>query len=79
MQNVPKVAVVDRNISLGKEGIFCQELKSALYNSTVTAHGYGYIAGLDGVDVSPEILENICLEVLNKEAPDDLPVWVKGN
>jgi pyruvate/2-oxoacid:ferredoxin oxidoreductase alpha subunit len=79
LQNVPKVAVIDRNISLGKEGIFCQELKSALYNSTARPRVYGYIAGLDGLDVSPEIIESICLEVLGKEMPDHLPIWVKGN
>jgi hypothetical protein len=50
-----------------------------MVNSTARPQIYGYIAGLDGVDVSPEILEGICLEVLNKEAPDDLPVWVRGN
>ncbi len=79
LQNAAKVVVIDRNISLGKGGIFCQELKSAMVNSTARPQIYGYIAGLDGVDVSPEILEGICLEVLNKEAPDDLPVWVRGN
>lgn len=78
LQDAAKVVVIDRNISLGKEGIFCQELKSAIANSTARPQVYGYIAGLDGVDVSPEILENICLEVLDKKAPDDLPVWVRG-
>ena len=28
LKNVPKVAVLDRNISIGKEGIWCQELKA---------------------------------------------------
>jgi pyruvate/2-oxoacid:ferredoxin oxidoreductase alpha subunit len=79
LQSVAKVAVIDRNISIGKEGIFCQELKSALYNSTVRPPIYGYIAGLDGLDVSPEILEGIALEVLNKEGPNDLPIWIRGS
>jgi pyruvate/2-oxoacid:ferredoxin oxidoreductase alpha subunit len=78
LAGVPKVAVLDRNISLGKEGIFCQELKSALFNSTVRPRIYGYITGLDGLDVSPETLEKIALETLAKETPDRLPVWVKG-
>jgi pyruvate/2-oxoacid:ferredoxin oxidoreductase alpha subunit len=78
LRGVPKVAVLDRNISLGKEGIFCQELKSALFNSTVRPRIYGYIAGLDGLDVSPATLEKVALETLAKETPDPLPVWVKG-
>lgn len=77
LQGVGKVAVIDRNISLGKEGIFCQEVKSALYNSKVRPPIYGYIAGLDGLDVTPEILEGIAMEVMNKEKPDEVPVWVQ--
>ncbi len=78
LKGVAKVAVLDRNISIGKEGIFCEELKAALYNSSVRPRIYGYIAGLDGVDVSPETFEAIVVEVLKKETPDDLPVWVTG-
>lgn len=77
LQGVGKVAVIDRNISLGKGGIFCQEVKSALYNSKIRPPIHGYIAGLDGLDVSPEILEDIAMEAMNKEEPDDMPVWVQ--
>jgi pyruvate/2-oxoacid:ferredoxin oxidoreductase alpha subunit len=79
LKSARKVAVIDRNISIGKEGIFCQELKSALYNSAVRPPVYGYIAGLDGLNVSPEILEGIATEVMGKAEPDDLPVWIRGN
>ena len=40
LRDVPKVAVVDRNISIGKEGIFCQELKAALYPLERSPHDY---------------------------------------
>jgi pyruvate/2-oxoacid:ferredoxin oxidoreductase alpha subunit len=76
LKGVKKVAVVDRNISIGKEGIFCQELKSALYNSSVRPLIYGYIAGLDGLDVSPGTLENVVVSALEKDEPDISPVWV---
>jgi pyruvate/2-oxoacid:ferredoxin oxidoreductase alpha subunit len=79
LKGVAKVAVVDRNISIGKEGIFCQELKSALYNSDTRPLIYGYIAGLDGTDVSPETLESIVVDALNKDMPDKVPVWLRGN
>ncbi len=79
LKGVAKVAVVDRNISIGKEGIFCQELKSALYNSDTRPLIYGYIAGLDGTDVSPETLESIVVDALNKDIPDKVPVWLRGN
>jgi pyruvate/2-oxoacid:ferredoxin oxidoreductase alpha subunit len=77
LKNIPKVAVLDRNISLGKEGIFCHELKSALYplpnRPTVT----GYIAGICGADVSPEMIEDMVIEALKQDKPTDLPVWVR--
>lgn len=79
LRGAEKVAVVDRNISIGREGIFCEELKSALYNSDVHPRIYGYIAGIDGVDVSPETLEAIAMETLKKDAPGDTPVWIREN
>ena len=32
LRNARKIAVIDRNLSPGQEGIFCEELKSALYS-----------------------------------------------
>jgi pyruvate/2-oxoacid:ferredoxin oxidoreductase alpha subunit len=74
--SVPKVAVVDRNISIGKEGIFCQELKAALYALKQRPMIQGYIAGLCGDDVSPEMLEEIAVKTLRMDDPENLPVWV---
>ncbi|MBA4392719.1 MAG: pyruvate ferredoxin oxidoreductase [Desulfobacca sp.] len=76
LKDIPKVAVVDRNISIGKEGIFCQELKAALYPLEKRPLVRGYIAGLCGCDVSPEMLEEMVVETLRKNEPENLPVWV---
>ncbi len=73
---VPKVAVLDRNISIGKEGIWCQELKAALYPLKRRPDITGFIAGICGADVSPEMIEGMVLEALEKE-PGDLPRWVR--
>lgn len=77
LKNTPKVAVLDRNVSLGKGGIWCQELKAALYplknRPTIT----GYIAGICGADVSPEMIEDMVVTALEREQPDDLPIWVR--
>jgi pyruvate/2-oxoacid:ferredoxin oxidoreductase alpha subunit len=77
LKKVPKVAVVDRNISLGKEGIFCQELKAALYPLERRPMVGGYIAGLCGADVSPDMIEDLTLNTLHQNKPGDLPVWVR--
>ncbi len=76
LRDVPRVAVVDRNISIGKEGIFCQELKAALYPLERRPMMSGYIAGLCGADVSPEMLEEIVVETLGRKQSEPLPIWV---
>jgi pyruvate/2-oxoacid:ferredoxin oxidoreductase alpha subunit len=74
---VPKVLVIDRNISIGKEGIWCQELKSALYPLKQRPAVFGCIAGICGADVSPDMIEELALRVLKQEQPDDMPVWLR--
>jgi pyruvate/2-oxoacid:ferredoxin oxidoreductase alpha subunit len=77
LRDVPRVAVLDRNISIGKEGIWCQELKAALYNMDRRPLVTGYIAGICGADVSPEMIEEMVLGALAKDKADDLPTWVR--
>jgi pyruvate/2-oxoacid:ferredoxin oxidoreductase alpha subunit len=71
-----KIAVIDRNISLGSGGIFCQELKSALVHSPDRPLIYSYIAGLGGTDVTPEVIQKIALDVMNRSEPHDKSIWV---
>lgn len=52
IQKAKVVGVIDRNISFGNEGIFFQEVKSALYNEKLHPPVYGFIAGLGGRDVT---------------------------
>jgi pyruvate/2-oxoacid:ferredoxin oxidoreductase alpha subunit len=77
LKEVPKVAVLDRNISIGKEGIWCQELKSALYSLKHRPMVSGFIAGICGADVSPDMIENMVVQALKREKPADLPTWVR--
>jgi len=71
-----KIAVIDRNISLGSGGIFCQELRAALIHSPDHPLTYSYIAGVGGTDVTPEVIQKIALEVMNRSEPFDKPIWV---
>lgn len=52
-----RIIVIDRNISLGQEGIFCEELKSALYSRLNGIPIFGFIMGLGGTNVSPLHIE----------------------
>ena len=76
VKDVPKIVVLDRNISIGKEGIWCQKLKAALYPLERRPEVSGYIAGICGADVSPEMIEEMVLKSL-KAKPADLPTFVR--
>jgi len=79
LKNVPRLAVLDRNISIGKEGIWCQELKAALYPLDRRPLITGYIAGICGADVSPDMIEDMVVNTLNGNEAGGLPVWVRRN
>ena len=77
LKHVPRVAVLDRNISLGKEGIWCQELKAALYPLERRPLVTGFIAGICGADVSPDMIEEMVMRALKSKGPEALPTWVR--
>ena len=71
-----KIAVIDRNFSVGGGGIFCQELRSALIHSPDHPMVFSYIAGIGGTDVPPELIQKIALETMGKSEPTDEPEWI---
>jgi pyruvate/2-oxoacid:ferredoxin oxidoreductase alpha subunit len=71
-----KIAVIDRNISLGSGGIFCQELRGALVHSLDQPWTFGYIAGVGGTDVTPEVIQKIVFDVMGRTSPADAPIWI---
>jgi 2-oxoisovalerate ferredoxin oxidoreductase alpha subunit len=65
--------VIDRNISIGNEGVLFNEVKGAIFgksDSTV----YGYIAGLGGKDVPFGDIEIICKKAIEGKAKDH-QIW----
>ena len=71
-----KIAVIDRNISLGSGGIFCQELRAALVHSPDHPLIFSYIAGIGGTDVTPEVIQKIAVDAMGRGEPGDAPIWV---
>jgi pyruvate/2-oxoacid:ferredoxin oxidoreductase alpha subunit len=53
LKHAKKIAVIDRNLSPGQEGVFCEELKSALYSRINGIPVFGFVLGLGGTNVSP--------------------------
>jgi pyruvate/2-oxoacid:ferredoxin oxidoreductase alpha subunit len=78
LAGVPRVAVLDRNISPGHGGIFAEEIRSALYDVAPEARPalYGYIVGLGGRDVTPEVIHGILEKTREAGAPERQDLWI---
>ena len=69
--------VIDRNISVGSEGVLFNEVKAALCPES---HGKvtGFIAGLGGKDVTYKDIETMCMKSLKRKARDQEWYGVEG-
>ncbi len=74
--DVPKIAVIERNLSLGREGIFCTEVKAALVNYPGERQIQGYLAGIGGTDVDPGLIERVVMDALERKTATDGPIWM---
>lgn len=70
-----KVGVVDRNVSMGCGGIFCEEVKAALYGVDEGPKVANYITGLGGLDVPPELVEAMIEDLEQREVFEE-PIWI---
>jgi pyruvate/2-oxoacid:ferredoxin oxidoreductase alpha subunit len=71
-----KIAVIDRNNSIGAGGIFCQELRAALIHSSDHPFIYSFVAGVGGTDVTPEVIQKIALDAIGRTGPVDESIWI---
>ena len=75
LTGVPEVLVLDRNYSPGHGGVLHQELRAALYGMPDAPRIHGYLAGVGGVNVSPEkIAEFVRMARASEAQPHS--VWV---
>ena len=72
------MAVLERNISLGREGIFCSEVKAALVNSQSPPKVQGYLAGIGGTNVDPELIKQVVYHALEAKEFENGPIWMGG-
>jgi pyruvate/2-oxoacid:ferredoxin oxidoreductase alpha subunit len=75
LRGIGKVAVIDRNISCGKGGIFAEELKSAFCNERERPVVFGYVAGLGGRDITQETISNVIEYTLAQDRPKEEIFW----
>ena len=76
LAGVPDVLVLDRNYSPGHGGVLHQELRSVLYGVSDAPRIHGYLAGVGGVNVSPEKIAEFVRKAAASE-PATESVWVR--
>jgi pyruvate/2-oxoacid:ferredoxin oxidoreductase alpha subunit len=71
LTGIGQVIVLDRNYSPGHGGVLHQELRAALYGSSVTPRIHGLLAGVGGVNVSPANIAEFVHQAAQGEAHCD--------
>ena len=71
LAGIPDVMVLDRNFSPGVGGVLHQELKAALFGMGDAPRVHGILAGVGGVNVSPEKIEQMVDQVHRAEPSSD--------
>jgi len=77
LSGVKKVAVLDRDNSLGAGGIVGQELKAALFRAPRKPKVFEFIAGLGGKDITPETIQKIMETTIRNANPNGAPIWLE--
>ncbi len=75
-RRVGKLAVLDRNISYGQSGIFCQEIRAALSGEDRHPPVFGFVAGLGGQDITPERIAEIIAYAQERDRPEQDVIWM---
>jgi pyruvate/2-oxoacid:ferredoxin oxidoreductase alpha subunit len=76
LKKAKKVFVIDRNLSYGHSGIFFEETKASLYNSDLKIPIFGFVTGLGGRDVTPELITEIVEHGIKNDKPDNDVIWM---
>lgn len=81
LRGVPRVAVLDRNVSPGHGGIFAEELRSALYDlpDAERPELFGFVLGLGGRDVTPAVIDEVIEKARSGTVPGREDLWVGVN
>ena len=81
LRGVPRVAVLDRNVSPGHGGIFAEELRSALYDlpDAERPELFGFVLGLGGRDITPAVIDEVIERARSATVPGREDLWVGVN
>jgi pyruvate/2-oxoacid:ferredoxin oxidoreductase alpha subunit len=76
-ETMRSMIVLDRDLSMGMEGILSTELKAALFGMPEKPVVTGFIVGLGGVDVTSHQIAKLVERVLEGKAHGD-SIWIGG-
>jgi len=76
MKGAKKLAVIDRNLSVGIGGIFAQELRASLYSGEERPQVFGFVSGLGGRDITPELIEEAIQYTWEHRQPEEDILWL---
>lgn len=76
IKGAKRVAVIDRNLSAGVGGIFAQELRAGLYSKEERPHIFGFVSGLGGRDITPELIEEAIEYTMGHSRPEEDILWL---
>jgi pyruvate/2-oxoacid:ferredoxin oxidoreductase alpha subunit len=76
IQGAKKLAVIDRNLSAGVGGIFAQELRASLYPREERPQVFGFISGLGGRDITPELIEEAIQYTVEHPRSEEEILWL---
>jgi pyruvate/2-oxoacid:ferredoxin oxidoreductase alpha subunit len=76
LENKEKVLVIERDISPGTGGIFCQELRWAMSGTDVANQIYGFVSGLGGADITPKLIEEAIRFAMDSDRPIRDVIWL---
>jgi pyruvate/2-oxoacid:ferredoxin oxidoreductase alpha subunit len=76
IRGAKKIAVVERDLSPGVGGIIAQELRATLYHHEARPPVFGFVAGLGGRDITPDLLEEALRHTLDHAQPEEDVLWL---
>jgi len=76
IKGAKKLAVIDRNLSAGVGGIFAQELRASLYSREERPQVFGFISGLGGRDITPDLIEEAIHYTWEHPRPEEEILWL---
>ncbi len=76
IQGAKKIVVVERDLSSGVGGIIAQELRASLYHRERRPPIFGFVSGLGGRDITPDLIEEALQYTIAHSQPEGDVLWL---